>query len=439
MVNYQGPTTAEWFHRAKQSLVNGVSSQFRYWGDEETVVIDHADGAYLYDMDGTRYIDYMNGFGPVILGHGHPAVAGAVAEAAAAGTTFAITQRREIEAAETFLRLVPWADRLRFTNTGTEATMHAIRLVRAYTGRDIVVKFEGQYHGQHDYVLFSTAGAPPHALGSRFDPVPWQSSSGIPEVIRSTIKVLPFNDLEAVERLFRTHGHRIAGLLVEPMLGNAFGILPEDGYLAGLRALCDEYGAQLVFDEVKTGFRIAPGGANEAFGVEPDLGTFAKAMGNGFPVAAIAGKPHLMDAWAAGGIGQAGTYSGNAVAVAAAQATMEQIEGGALDAVERQGSALMSGIRSILAESGVEGHVTGVPGMFSIFFGPERPLDFRAKADHDGDLYDEVAARMIAKGAFVCPDALEPWFINASLSDEDVAETLEKFDESLSEELAGRG
>lgn len=437
MTSYQGPITKDWFERAKRSLVNGVSSGFRYWGEEETIVIDHAEGAYLYDMDGTRYIDYQNGFGPVILGHGHPQVAAAVGEAAAAGTTFAITQRREIEAAETFLRLVPWADRLRFTNTGTEATMHAIRLVRAYTGRDIILKFEGQYHGMHDYVLFSTAGTPVGAMGSRRDPIPWQSSSGIPEVIRSTIKTLPFNDLEAAERAFRTHGHRIAGVIVEPMLGNAYAILPEDGFLAGLRALCDGHGTQLIFDEVKTGFRIAPGGANEVFGVVPDVGTFAKAMGNGFPVAAIAGRSHLMDAWGSGGIGQAGTYSGNAVSVAAAKTTMEIIEAGGLDPVVRQGTALMRGIASIIEETGVEGHVVGLPGMFSIFFGP-KPTEFRDHAHHDAELYDNMAARMIAKGVFVCPDALEPWFPNASVSDEDVARTLEVFDEALTEELAGR-
>lgn len=435
MPPYQGPTTHEWFARAKRSLVNGVSSNFRYLGDTESLVIDHAEGAYMYDMDGTRYIDYQNGFGPVILGHGHPEVAAAVADAALSGTTYAITQRREIEAAETFLRLIPWADRLRFTNTGTEATMHAIRLVRAYTGRDLIVKFEGQYHGMHDYVLFSTAGTPEGAMGSRLDPIPWQASSGIPEVIRSTIKTLPYNDVEAVERLFRSHGHRIAGVIVEPMMGNAYGIMPVDGFLSGLRALCDEYGSQLIFDEVKTGFRIAPGGANQAFGVEPDVGTFAKAMGNGFPVAAIAGKSHLVDAWANGGIGQAGTYSGNAVSVAAAHATMELIEAGGLDPVQRQGSALMQGITSILEESGVEGHVVGMPGMFSIFFGSFTPTEFRHSAAHDADLYDNVAERMIAKGVYVCPDALEPWFLNAALSDDDVSKTLEVFGESLSEEL----
>ncbi|MBU1226377.1 MAG: aminotransferase class III-fold pyridoxal phosphate-dependent enzyme, partial [Actinobacteria bacterium] len=294
----QGKKTAEWFERARASLVNGVSSQFRYWGDEDTLVIDRGEGAYVYDMDGKRYIDYQCGFGPIILGHGDPRVTAAVAEAAASGTVFAMTQRREVEAAEKFRKAVPWVEGLRFTNTGTEATMHAVRLARGYTGRDTILKFEGQYHGVHDYVMFSTAGAPPRSLGSRYRPVPWQSSSGIPEQIRSLIRVLPFNDTDLVERVFNDEGHRIAAVIVEPMLGNSFAILPKDGYLAHLRRLCDEHGALLIFDEVKTGFRIALGGAAEYFGVTPDVGTFAKSMGNGMPVAAIAVRGEPLAAWA---------------------------------------------------------------------------------------------------------------------------------------------
>ena len=206
--------------------------------------------------------------------------------------------------------------------------MHAIRLARGFTGRDVILKFEGQYHGVHDYVMFSTAGAPPDALGSRYRPIPVQSSSGIPESIRSYIRVLPFNDLEAAEHLFTAQGYQIAGVIVEPMLGNAFGIMPEDGFLEGLRSLCTEYGSVLIFDEVKTGFRMGLGGAGEFFGVDPDLGTFAKAMGNGFPVAAIAGRGEVLNGWAKGGISQAGTYSANGVAVAAAGATITKLATG---------------------------------------------------------------------------------------------------------------
>ena len=232
----QGEKTAAWFQRGRKVLVNGVSSGFRYWGDDDTIVVDHGEGAYIFDMDGKRYIDYHLGFGPVILGHGHPAVVAAVAEAAAEGTTFAMTTRREIEAAEKVQAAVGYVDVLRFTNTGTEATLHAIRLARAATGRELVVKFEGAYHGAHDNVLFSTAGASVGHLGSRKSPVPLQASSGIPEAVRATVRTVPYNDLDAMSSLLHSEGHRVAALLVEPILGNFFGLMPQPGYLEGLRA-----------------------------------------------------------------------------------------------------------------------------------------------------------------------------------------------------------
>lgn len=435
----QGDKTAEWFSRASSALVNGVSSQFRYWGDEDTLVIDHGEGGYVFDMDGKRYIDFQCGFGPIILGHGEPSVAAAVAEAAAAGTSFAATQRREVEAAGKVIDTLAWADRMRFTNTGTEATMHAIRLARGYTGRDVVVKFEGQYHGVHDYVMFSTAGVATSALGSRLDPIPVQSSSGIPDTIRTYIRTIPFNDLDLARRAFTVDGHRIAAVIVEPTLGNAFGLMPVDGFLEGLRALCDEYGALLIFDEVKTGFRIALGGAHEYFGVTPDIGTYAKALGNGFPVAAIATRGDVADGWARGGITQAGTYSGNGVAAAAASATLDQLRTGEpLARVEKVGTALMEGLGGILSDKGVDSSITGHPAMFSVYIGEGVPREFRDSAGHDEHLYEDICFRMIRKGVMPCPDALEPWFVCAAHSDDDVATTLQVFEESLTEALAAR-
>jgi glutamate-1-semialdehyde 2,1-aminomutase len=435
----QGKKTAEWFTRASTTLINGVSSQFRYWGHEDTLVIERGEGGHVYDMDGKRYIDFQLGFGPIILGHGDESVSAAVAEAASSGTTFAMSQRREVEAAEKVMEALKWADGMRFTNTGTEATMHAIRLARGLTGRDLVVKFEGQYHGVHDYVMFSTAGVPIGALGSRFDPVPVQSSSGIPESIRTYIRTLPFNDIELTRRVFENEGRRIAAVIVEPILGNAFGLLPDDGFLAGLRQLCDEHGSVLIFDEVKTGFRIATGGANEVFGVTPDIGTYAKAMGNGFPVAAIATTSDMAEGWAKGGIAQAGTYSGNGVAAAAAIATVTQLlTGDPLAVVEKVGRSLMDGLGRILAEQGVASKVTGHPSMFSIYIGDGDPNEFRDIAGHDEPLYEDVCFRMIRKGVMPCPDALEPWFVCAAHTDEDVATTLQVFEESLAEALAGK-
>jgi glutamate-1-semialdehyde 2,1-aminomutase len=433
----QGKRGVEWFGRASSKLVNGVSSEFRYWGDDDTLVIGRGEGGHVYDVDGKRYIDYQCGFGPIILGHANEVVGAAVVAAIADGTTFAMTQRREVEAAETVLEALKWADGMRFTNTGTEATMHAIRLARGFTGRDLVLKFEGQYHGVHDYVMFSTAGAPPDGLGSRYRPVPWQSSSGIPESIRTYIRTLPFNDLDLARRVFADEGNRIAAVIVEPALGNAFGLMPVDGFLEGLRALCDDHGAALIFDEVKTGFRIAVGGASEYFGVTPDIGTYAKSMGNGFPVAAIAMTGDLAEAWGKGGIQQAGTYSGNGIAAAAAKATISELmTGEPLARVEKVGRSLMEGIERILADRRVTGTVTGHPAMFSVYIGEGEPKEFRDAAGHNSDLYDDVCFRMIQKGVMPCPDALEPWFVCAAHTDDDVAETLQVFDESLGDALA---
>ncbi len=432
----QGQNTGEWFDRAKAVLVNGVSSQFRYWSDEDTLVIDHGEAGHVIDMDGKRYIDYQLGFGPVILGHGDPAVSSAVAEAAGEGASFAMTQRREVEAAEKVLAALRWPDAMRFTNTGTEATMHAIRLARGYTGRDVVLKFEGQYHGVHDYVMFSTAGAPVSGLGSRYRPVPVQAGSGIPDSIRTFIRTLPYNDLGLIERAFRDEGHRIAAVIVEPILGNTFGIMPQEGFLQGLRRLCDEYGVILIFDEVKTGFRVALGGANQVFGVTPDIGTYAKAMGNGFPVAAIALRGELVEGWRKGGVGQAGTYSGNGVAVAAAAATIDRLATGEPHKqIDLVGRGLMEGLEKILADSGVESKITGHPSMFSIFLGEGEVNEFRDTARHDRDLYEDICMRMIRKGVMPCPDALETWFICAAHTEDDVATTLQVFEESLGEAL----
>lgn len=431
----QGLETAGWFKRADRALVSGVSSGFRYWGEDDTLVVERGEGAHLFDMDGRRYIDYHLGFGPIVLGHGHPVVAAAVAEAAAAGTTFAMTSRREVQAAERFKMAVPWVDRMRFTNTGTEATMHAIRLARAITGREPIVKFEGTYHGAHDYVLFSTAAAPYGSLGSRRDPIPLQHSSGIPDAIRSLVRAIPFNDLDAVEKALRPG--KAAAVIVEPALGNAFGILPEPGFLEGLRRICTETGTLLIFDEVKTGFRLALGGAVEHFGVVPDLATFAKSMGNGFPVAAIAGREEFIGAWAGGGIMQAGTYSGNGVAAAATAATIEILQTGEpLKRVEAVGIALMEGISSICQERGFPVQVLGHPSMFGIYFGDTVPKEFRDLAGHDTEKYTEVIFGMIRRGVLPVDDAKEPWFVSAAHSDEDVAETLQAFRDSLSEALA---
>jgi glutamate-1-semialdehyde 2,1-aminomutase len=436
----QGAQTAEWFGRARSALVNGVSSGFRYLGDDQTLVISRGEGGYVFDMDGNRYIDFQCGWGPIILGHADPHVTAAVIAAAGEGTTFAMTQRREVEAAEAVLEAIKWAERIRFTNTGTEATMHALRLARGWAGRDLAVKFEGHYHGTHDYLLYTTAGAPPAHLGSRLRPVPYQASSGIPDGIRSYIRTLPFNDVGAVEDFFDDHGHETAAVIVEPMAGNAFGIPPEPGFLAALRRLCSEYEAVLIFDEVKTGFRLSLGGAVEEFGVTPDIGTYAKALGNGFPVAAIALSEEMVEGWKLGGIAQAGTYSGNGVAAAAALATIDRLShSDAFQRIDRVGRSLMQGLEEVLGEFGVEGMALGHPAMFSLYLGEGRPIEYRDIADHNARLYTAVVEGMIERGVMPCIDAREPWFTCAAHTEEDVALTLEAFRDSLKEALAQAG
>jgi len=261
-------------------------------------------------------------------------------------------------------------------------------------------------------------------------------SSGIPEAVRQYVRTRPFNDLESVERLFRSEGGRIAALIVEPILGNLYGIMPQPGYLEGLRSLCDEHGVLLIFDEVKTGFRIALGGAAEYFGVTPDIATYAKAMGNGFPIAAIAGRPEIIGLWAQPGTTQAGTYSGNAVGAAAARATIGILsEGAALAAIEKTGTALMDGVRSICASRGQPVHVMGHPSMFGVYFAEDEPRDFRDVSAHDAALYEAVVNAMIHRGVMPVDDAAEPWFLSAAHGDDEVATTLQVFEEALTEVL----
>lgn len=439
-MSLQGPSTAEWFERSKRVLVNGVSSQFRYWGDQDTLVISRGEGGHVFDSDGRDYIDYQLGFGPVILGHGDPYVSQAVADAAFRGNIYAMTQEIEVEAAEKVIAALGWPSQMRFTNTGTEATMHAIRLARGWSARDLVLKFEGGYHGSHDYVLFTTAGAPPAHLGSRLRPVPIQASSGIPEAIRSYIRTLPYNDIELLEEFFDDHGHDLAAVIVEPMAANFLGVLPEPGFLERLRELCTEHETVLIFDEVKTGFRLGLDGAVGAFGVTPDVGTYAKALGNGFPVAAIALNEEMADAWRMGGIFQAGTYSGNAVAVAAAKATIERLEDGSVFArINRTGQTLMDGLTTILADHGVAGSIVGHPSMFSVFVGEGRPTEYRDLVRHDARIYNNTVFAMIARGVMPCPDAKETWFICGAHDEEDVAKTLSVFEEAFTETLGRAG
>jgi len=420
------------FAQAKQFIPYGVNSNFRYWGDEDTLIVKRGAGAHIWDADGNQYIDYRLAFGPIILGHAYPPVVEHVAEVIKDGTLFAWTTPLEIQLAERVVRMTG-VEKVRLSNSGTEATMHALRIARAYTGRERFIKFEGQYHGMHDYVLFSTASTPAGVLGSRRSPINVQSSSGIPEGIRRYVINLPFNDFERLEETVEARWHELATIIVEPMLGNAAGILPRPGWLEKIRALCDRYGIVLIFDEVKTGFRIANGGAQEYFGVQADLVTYAKAMGNGFPVAAIGGKEEVMGIIEHGGVAHGGTYTGNAVGVAAADATLEILETQPIiETIFQYGQQLMDGIHEILTRANIPHFVTGLPPMFSFILGiDEEPTDFRDYCGGDDDLYERLAMALIERGVMPDSDGREPWFLCYSHGDEEIAETLAAFEEAV--------
>ena len=417
--------------RALDALPLGVSSNFRYWGPNDTPVAARGDGCHYWDLDGNRYIDYRLGFGPIILGHAHPKVTERVAKAIQGGTIFAALTEAETRVAERMIQMCPGVERVRFANSGTEATMHALRIARGYTGREKVLKFEGQYHGMHDYVLWSTASANPAALGSRRDPIRYQQSSGIPARIRDLILSLPYNDFELLELALRREGHQVAAIIVEPILGNAASIGPVEGWLEYLREKCDEYGIVLIFDEVKTGFRVAPGGAQELFGVQADLVTYAKAMANGFPLAAIGGRREVMDV-VGRGVSQGGTYCANAVGIAGAEATLELLEDGTvLKNIDRQGKKLQAGISKLLTEAGIVHQIQGPGAMFGILFMEQPPKEFRDMRFHNAALYEGLATEMVARGVIPDTDAREPWFLCAAHDDEAVEETLAIFAEAL--------
>jgi glutamate-1-semialdehyde 2,1-aminomutase len=413
------------FERARQVMPWGVTSNFRYWGDD-TPVIQRGKGAYVWDVDGNRYIDYRLAFGPIILGHADPRVNQRVAEAIEGGVLFAHTHLLEIEVAERMVRLCPGVDKVRFANSGTEATMHALRIARAHTNREKFIKFEGQYHGFHDYVLFSTAYTASGSLGSRRSPIPVPNSSGIPSALRDLAIILPYNEFEMLEQTVRARWGEISAIIVEPVAGNMTSLLPASGWLEHIRSLCDQYGIVMIMDEVKTGFRIARGGATEYFGVKGDLMTYAKSLANGYPLAAIGGSDQVMSVIEPGKLGHGGTYCGNTVGTAAAAATLEIIENtDALGTIARRGERLMQGIDEALTEMGLEHCVVGVPAMFGFVLGRSLPpREFRDVLDSDMELYERIQAGMRERGIEYEHDPREPWFVCESHSEADVDETL---------------
>jgi glutamate-1-semialdehyde 2,1-aminomutase len=338
------------------------------------------------------------------------------------GVSFSLTSEDEIKAIELIKELNPWLGKARLTVSGTEATMHAMRVARAYTGRTKIVKFEGQYHGVHDYALISVAPNNMAELGDDENPVALAWGRGIPGEVAKTIVPARYNNIEFLRRLFERDGGEIAAIIVEPVLGNAAGILPQPGFHKAMRALTEEFGILLIFDEVKTGFRLARGGASEFFGIRPDIGTFAKAMGNGYPAAAFGGRREIMELLP-DKVSHGGTYAGNRVAAAAAVKTLEILrDTNALETVHATGRRIQDGLREVLNPSGIPYVFTGHPAMFGIMFTDQVPTEYRDWANSDHELYDQIAIGMFARGAMPEPDSREPWFMCEAHAEGDIVD-----------------
>jgi glutamate-1-semialdehyde 2,1-aminomutase len=421
--------------RASRVLPGGVNSPVRAFRGVggEPVFVRAATGAYLEGEDGRRYVDYIGGYGPHILGHRHPAVVDAISAALGRGTAFGAPTLAEVELAETLVAALPGTEMVRLVNSGTEATMSALRLARAATGRHRFVKFAGCYHGHADPFLVA-AGSGAATLG-----VP--SSPGVPPEVTAATLIAPYNDLAAVERHFAAAGTSIAAVFVEPIAGNMGLVPPVPDFLPGLRRLCDQHGALLVFDEVMTGFRVAWGGAQTLLGVEPDLTTLGKVIGGGLPLAAYCGRRSLMSQVApAGPVYQAGTLAGNSLAVAAGRAALGELaaaEGEVYRRLEATGARLQEGIRTAAQSHGIACRVERQGSMLGLFFtaAPVRNLDDVDASDRAR--FARVFHHLLAGGVHLPPSPYETLFLSAAHGDAELATTLAAFDRAFAAEAGG--
>jgi glutamate-1-semialdehyde 2,1-aminomutase len=417
----------EIFREAAQLLVGGVNSPvraFRAVGGDP-LVIDRAYGARVWDADGHVYTDYVCSWGALILGHAHPAVVEGIREQAGRGTSYGMTCALEVELARRIQQGLPAMQRIRFVSSGTEATMSAVRAARAFTGRDLVVKFEGCYHGHADSFL-TQAGSGLATFGIAASP-------GVPEALARLTINLPYNDLRAVEQAFAKHRGEIAAVIVEPIAANMGVVLPAAGFLAGLRELTRQNGTLLIFDEVITGFRVAYGGMQTLLGVEPDLTTLGKIIGGGLPVAAYGGRADVMERIAPlGPVYQAGTLSGNPLAMRAGIETLEQLKRpGFYEDLNRTAEPLVLGLREAAREAGVPAHVSAFGSMLTLFF-TERPvMNYEAAKASDTERFAVFFRQMLDRGVLLPPSQFEAWFVSAAHTPQEIQCTLAAARESL--------
>jgi glutamate-1-semialdehyde 2,1-aminomutase len=419
---YRYPTSEALFARAQAHIPGGVNSPVRAFKSVggQPVFMQRAQGAYLYDADGNRYLDYINSWGPMILGHGHPEVVAAIQRQAAQALSFGAPTEAEVQMAELVKSLVPNVDLLRLVSSGTEACLSALRVARGYTGRNKFIKFTGCYHGHADPFLVK-AGSGVATFGIQHVP-------GVTASTAADTLTADFNNLAQVAQLFAQHPAQIAAIFIEPVAGNMGCVPPEPGFLAGLRQLCDQHGALLIYDEVMTGFRLAPGGAQERLGIQADLLTFGKVIGGGLPVGAFGGKRAIMEQVAPlGNVYQAGTLSGNPLAVAAGYTTLRilQQQPDLYQQLEQTGQLLRQGLHQVLAQKGIAHTVNHVGSMISVHFGEHRVTDFATAAACDLPLFNRLFHHLLGRGVYLPPSAYESWFLSVALTPAHIDQTLE--------------
>lgn len=418
------------FSRAQQSIPGGVNSPVRAFKSVggTPLFMQRAEGAYMYDADGNRYIDYINSWGPMILGHAHAPVVKAIQDKVADSTSFGAPTELEIEMAELIKSMAPNVDLVRMVNSGTEACMSAIRLARGYTGRNKFIKFEGCYHGHADCFLVKA--------GSGVATFNIQQVPGVTTGVASDTLTCAYNDLEAVKALVVAHKDEIAAIIIEPVAGNMGCILPRQGFLEGLRALCDAEGMLLIFDEVMTGFRLAPGGAQQRLGVDADLVTYGKVIGAGMPVGAFGGRKEIMEHIAPlGNVYQAGTLSGNPLAMIAGYTLLKELktQPGLYAALEEKTTYLRQGLDAVLQQAGIPYVINSLGSMLSIHFSEHAVTDFAAAAAADNARFNKFFHAMLRRGVYLPPSAFETWFISNALSTDDLDYTIKATEESLAE------
>ena len=422
-----GKRSREIFERAEKVLVGGVNSPVRAFRSVggDPLVIDHGKGQFLYDADGNQLLDYIGSWGALLLGHANPAVATALAEQAQRGTSFGATTELELELAELIARAVPFIEKIRFVSSGTEATMSAVRLARGVTKRDLLLKFEGGYHGHADSFL-SQAGSGLATLGIAECP-------GVPQALAALTLNAPYNDLDSVEQIFQKHAGKIAAVIVEPVAANMGVVPPEKGFLKGLREITQRDGALLIVDEVITGFRLRNGSAQPLFGVEADLTTFGKIIGGGLPVAAYGGRAELMNNVAPlGPVYQAGTLSGNPLAMRAGIAMLQQLKRpGLYEQLQANAERLVTGLRKAVADTKTPAQVNAIGSLSTIFFTAEPVREYATAKKCDTKRYAKFFREMLERGILLAPSQFEAAFVSAAHTTEDIDRTIAAALESL--------